>query len=109
MNPVIVSTKELKNPRFNKMNPDVFCELYPFSIENGDIHLSSHFSESEARQQLDVIEDAEMDKIASQYPELTKSDFENAAYNADCGCEGQTFLELFAASCEGIKMEKGEQ
>jgi len=50
-------------------------------------------------------------RIEAQYPELNEDDFGNAALNVeDCvwrdNMDGQTVMELYAGSCEGISMEK---
>lgn len=57
MTPSIIKTEELRNPRFNKMSPDTFLMLYPFSIESGETHLGSYSNEHEAKAQLDVFEE----------------------------------------------------
>ena len=50
-------------------------------------------------------------RIEAQYPELNEDDFGNATLNVeDCvwrdNMDGQTVMELYAGSCEGISMEK---
>ena len=44
----IIRTADLKNPRFGMTNPDTFCKIWPWSIENGETHLYSQKTKPEA-------------------------------------------------------------
>lgn len=49
--------------------------------------------------------EAEMEIIQADYPELNDDDFCDASQNANLESDDTSFLSLFGASCEGIKME----
>ena len=48
----IINTKLLKNPRTHGTPVETYAGFYPYSIENGETHLSSHKTLVEAEKVL---------------------------------------------------------
>ncbi len=55
---------------------------------------------------IEDINNEKIELICKEYPDLSDDDFQDAAQNAFVECEGMTYYDLFAASCEGIRIDR---